>query len=631
MLSREAVGLVVVHGIGDPAPGEVLRDLTDSLSDARLATFDTVIQDMRFPDTVRSTSTRRVFFPAHFRTGWTPAGPGLGAKRELVAAEVFWGSASQLAPGQWGVLQGMASLLLNVPALVVGADDGSKGITGFLHRMAWFASMLLAGPMLAFNIVLLLALGLYIGFCSAVGIPGRPGELLIVVLTVAGSIALTRHDWLWFPEAQWSLRIAGVAAFVGMIWTGFSLQGFAIAGTRVLVIAVLVVSALVLFLGIYFCAAGLARKLTPSCHTVMLVVSLQLGFWALTLPLTAQVMQRALQRIQAKSIPELSGPVIAADGLQWTLVGFVVLVIALVVGMRLVHARIESARVTAGGKLAEARPARRLIVHPLIATALVGAAMLGASAMLLSVLTEWAPNRAMMVGTVVDIAGMAVVVLPLSITQLRLGLDLAHDVIFYIYYRCDCGRELLKRTRDPRKEQTVVNPMRARVSAVLRHLVDDLGVQQLVIVAHSQGSIIAVDELKNFVSTRPLPPVSLVTCGSPVTDLYQHYFPTVYPEWQDDVWKPLFGRIGRWGNFYRLDDYVGTRITPPQGLCEFHQESIGPGGHTNYWRDPRFIAALGAWGLFDIPVRPRPSREVAMVAVGVTAPGSPGAVATASA
>jgi hypothetical protein len=24
----------------------------------------------------------------------------------------------------------------------------------------------------------------------------------------------------------------------------------------------------------------------------------------------------------------------------------------------------------------------------------------------------------------------------------------------------------------------------------------------------------------------------------------------------------------------------------------FRQESVGRGGHTNYWRDPRFVAAL---------------------------------------
>src|SRR5512138_3850390 len=103
MLSQGAIGLVVVHGIGDPAPGEVLRDVTDALLDAKLATFDSVVRDLRFGDDVRSTARRRVFFPAYFRTGRTLPRHSGDSKTEIVAAEVFWGSASQLAPGQWGV------------------------------------------------------------------------------------------------------------------------------------------------------------------------------------------------------------------------------------------------------------------------------------------------------------------------------------------------------------------------------------------------------------------------------------------------------------------------------------------------------------------------------------------------
>ena len=130
---------------------------------------------------------------------------------------------------------------------------------------------------------------------------------------------------------------------------------------------------------------------------------------------------------------------------------------------------------------------------------------------------------------------------------------------------------------------------------------EDHELSLLVIMAHSQGTIIAVDEIAKSWSEKALPPVTLVTFGSPVTELYQHYFPLVYPPWSDDEWDTLFTRITRWGNFYRVDDYVGRRITPPTGLCDFFEAAVGRGGHTNYWRDPRFLDALNTWGLFVVP------------------------------
>ena len=65
-------------------------------------------------------------------------------------------------------------------------------------------------------------------------------------------------------------------------------------------------------------------------------------------------------------------------------------------------------------------------------------------------------------------------------------------------------------------------------------------------------------------------------------------------------WDGFFQRLKRWANFYRLGDYVGTTVTPPgTGRCEFRQAAIGTGAHTGYFQDPRFIAALKEWRLFE--------------------------------
>src|SRR5687767_1796861 len=122
---RGPIGLIIVHGIGEPNPGDALADFTDSLAQARLASFDEVQRLHRLKDEAQSNpATRTEFFPAHVRRGATADGV------PIVAAEVYWGSASQLAPGRLGVLHGIVSVMLNTPALIVGSDEKRRGTAG---------------------------------------------------------------------------------------------------------------------------------------------------------------------------------------------------------------------------------------------------------------------------------------------------------------------------------------------------------------------------------------------------------------------------------------------------------------------------------------------------------------------
>ncbi|MCB0086231.1 MAG: hypothetical protein KDE47_35060, partial [Caldilineaceae bacterium] len=86
--------------------------------------------------------------------------------------------------------------------------------------------------------------------------------------------------------------------------------------------------------------------------------------------------------------------------------------------------------------------------------------------------------------------------------------------------------------------------------------------------------------------------IDFITMGSPITHLYQEYFPGDYPPWTDTAfWQKLYGRLRRWRHFYRVDDFVGMSIEPPvQHTVDFIQRGIGAGGHTNYWDDDRFMA-----------------------------------------
>jgi hypothetical protein len=576
------LGLIVVHGIGDPSPGEALRDVTDAMEAEGIASFDAVVQERRLLD-VRSRNNRLKFFPVHLRTGVLKGTTG----QPVIAAEVFWGSASQLARGRWGVLQGMASLLLNVPTLVMGAKGGKS----FVAVVSWWASMTLASVAFALNTLLMLTLAVYIALCYVVGAPPGRWELAAPVVASAVTFGLSWHNWLWFREACLAFRYAGPICLLVWLITERTLLGFSTVTVWMLGVTIAFAAALVLTAGIAFAAQRLAGNRAPEPVTAALSLSLQFGLWTLIVPIAWQGLFTLVPKDgEQQWMVDAFAKAAAANGLQWPL--------ALAVMAAFGFVTIRRLRQAAAGRRAE-----RLILHPVIGTTLVVAVMIGAAIVLLGTIRPgWIKPAQDLAARVpnVKLVGAALLLVPLLTSQLRHALDLAYDVMYYLYYATEPGRRLLSRTRDDDRGN---NPPRHRFYAVVNHLLEQ-ELEHLVILAHSQGTVIALDELTHSWSTkRPLPPITLVTCGSPISQLYQHYFPTFYPDWSSSQWMVFFSRVVAWNNFYRLDDYVGTTITPPPPFGgEFRQEPVGRGGHTDYWRDPNFIRALKR-RVFD-PVEP---------------------------
>ena len=584
------IGLVIVHGIGDPSPGEALRDLTDAMEASGIASFDAVVQERRLNDTF-GRDEKLKFFPVHLRTG-TLRGE---MPREVIAAEVFWGSASQLAPGRWGVLQGAVSLLLNVPTLVMGA----RGEKNVVTELSWSGSMLMASAAFALNALLMLTLGAYIALCYiGGGIPTR-SEALAPIAAAFAVLLASRHRWLWFKETCWAFRLAPLC-LVPWLFTGRTLRSFSNLAVPILMIVIVVIVGLVLAAGVAFIARQVARRATPADVTATLAVCLQFGLWTLIVPLAWQALFALVpEGCEQPWMIEGFGKAARSNGLQWPLALLVLTSFAAVTVRRWLQAR-RAQKGIDDSKTAEAahnaRPADRLILHPIIATTLFVSVMAGALVVLLaSVRPDWVARVHALASFFANpkLTGAALVVVPLLSGQLRLALDLAYDVMFYLYYATEPGRPVLSRTSGEIRSN---NPMRSRFYAVVNHLAFEQKADELIILAHSQGTVIALDELAHSWAkeTEKLPRISLVTFGSPITQLYQHYFPEFYPGWKDKHWSTFFSRLSAWTNLYRLDDYVGTVINPPPAFngATLHQEAIGIGGHTNYWRDPRFLAAL---------------------------------------
>jgi hypothetical protein len=192
---------------------------------------------------------------------------------------------------------------------------------------------------------------------------------------------------------------------------------------------------------------------------------------------------------------------------------------------------------------------------------------------------------------------------------LRSVLDVALDVANWLRH-------------DPRA-RTPSARIAARFASLLRHVAawrDPLtgaGYRAVVIVAHSQGTVITADLFRYFkyVDEPELPPnrsperrvpVYLFTMGNPLWQLYGLRFPDQYGWVRDDA--PPAGdftshpdpnelSVDVWSNFYRSGDYVGrslwhadadgdtTRAWEPALRVDGRKRErcIGAGGHTHYW------------------------------------------------
>lgn len=125
-----------------------------------------------------------------------------------------------------------------------------------------------------------------------------------------------------------------------------------------------------------------------------------------------------------------------------------------------------------------------------------------------------------------------------------------------------------------------------RFLATIRFLKDaaDGEEQELLIVAHSQGTVIVLDQLVAGLWERELrgyfSSVTILTFGSPITHLYQNYFPSQYPPRDGTLSYGVPRTDFRWCNVYRVDDFVGTELAG-QGVEE--QVAGEMGGHGRYW------------------------------------------------
>jgi len=192
--------------------------------------------------------------------------------------------------------------------------------------------------------------------------------------------------------------------------------------------------------------------------------------------------------------------------------------------------------------------------------------------------------------------------------RLRVALDAMSDISNYF--------------DDPPDGQSPRARIYSRFAALLAYI-REAGYSRVVIVAHSQGTVISADLLRYLHVQRRLGavagsvPVSLVTVGSPLRDLYAQRFPLLY-EWLSgdptdfETAGPRARDIGvrEWINVCRAGDYVGRFIWTPKTPDAFavatlddsggavarraedrSEFCLGAGAHTRYFSNDALVLA----------------------------------------
>lgn len=163
---------------------------------------------------------------------------------------------------------------------------------------------------------------------------------------------------------------------------------------------------------------------------------------------------------------------------------------------------------------------------------------------------------------------------------------------------------------DPPDRQVPRGRIYSRYASLLAYL-REAGYARIVILAHSQGTVISADLLRylrvqgRLQSIVGALPIALVTVGSPLRDLYAERFPLLYRwvssrEADFEVAAPAAADLGatEWVNACRSGDYVGRFIwTPDRDAARFGIAIVDPDGSVEARRaDARTEFCLGAGG-----------------------------------
>lgn len=637
--------VLVIHGVGDPDAGNTLNRFARSLASEEKPLVEK--QSTVWLTEKSSVAHRTKTFPTHVRRLQIN-------DTNVEMAEVFWGDLSQVRRGTLGLIHGVFQILFGLRYVAyVAADQQGKGAF-YLKKLGLISSRMLHGPVLAvaFFLSLITAAamatdtmwaGSYKHLAWTHGVVVASAVLSFVLATVGKRLTKSRvvvRFWNWvMTVAFYSILLVVVKAFYidiyhpevscescqhpGLIWY---------CRVQIILLGLLwfVESGIVIAMGVCWAAASLHPRVNrPAINVAFLLPALAVGIWGQALPMLWVSAKEGITRL--KRVPEFAAAFDEAIPLLG--VQFVMLVITAAAAMFVIVRYFMWRNRNNIGTFLAGNRAPRLIVNRLQQLMLAGCTTVGVSLVFtLCVLnTLGIPYRENIFGQVLSEANKYAVVclapmaglIFLSLRHLRPAFDIVLDVVNHFYFRSTLMEDALEDDDEFDIMETTFeagslyfsrrDSIHNRMKRILVYYRDRLQHRpELVIVSHSQGTMVAIEVLNDpemawlsgcFSHT------SLLTMGSPFTYLYQTYFGHLYPSLNAPQWDDLRTRLDRWVNLFRIDDFVGQKIEfPIKGkslqettmlardtsatiqTCTDHP--LGCRGHTNYWEDVEAIAVI---------------------------------------
>lgn len=648
-LRRQVV--LMVHGVNVDVPGSTVQEFASSYAAMRGAPMQAADEVIWVPES-DDTDLRHVrTFPAHV-CRLTIEG------RSMLMAEVFWGDISHVPPTLWGALTGLFQIIfgLRFAAKYAAQPDGKPTL---LQKLCGFIAGLMHGPVLAINLYLafatlaaLLAITVIVSTSSVesqlagtgptVSLPRdqdglrppagpwtNPTMLAVSILVVAISIARTlrdtkaKQDW---QSTDWSMIVIGTAIGIIAIFelradrlSGQPSKTFQFYGQILInmlngVWGVIAISLFVAFL--VMCGSVLSgrRHARFGYVAAFIFTSTIASLWGLVIPtIWINILNRIPAGFRIHGTDELLLKALTLLGYLWiTAAIFVILGAA-----TWVRLQAWATKNTAEGCPPDGRnQAPRLVLGAVMTTFIICSTVIwslaalnegigavrdlvqvdaGSAAGQNQLVPLTVPNANRFAFALVGAVGIGVI---FYVNDLRLVLDMVLDVAnhfreeWWVEQSSTIGkRPTLRYGR--RIRDRIQARMRAVLNAIDRESCQDA---ELIVLSHSQGTIVATDVLNEAATAELLKPFrrcALMTFGSPLTHLYNHYFPGEYPslDLQSARWQHLDQNVDQWVNVYRIDDFVGTFVTAsnsskPQNI------PVDRGGHTGYWCDRQVLARI---------------------------------------
>jgi hypothetical protein len=624
--------LLIVHGVGDPAPGETISHFSRALvtTDCPLVEQKEVLwlsdeQADRPPESGRFAKTFSTHVSHLSRND-----------KYTTAAEIFWADLSRVRRGLFGAVWGVFQIVFGLRYVAyVAADQPGWGAWG-LRALGLHSSRILHGPLLAVNFLLAILTILLVS-TQALWPDSHLNGFWADILALSASIGvLLLASGLWRVSRSRIFERFWFWTFIGAFFLGVLVGARALFGVehdhiheqahselscglfwycRVFFLlmalqCVWLTAVLILMGGCWFVAIWHPKTRIQSLNVAIMLPTLLVGLWSLILPMVWVSAGEALKKfVDVQRYDWLFNEAVPLLGVQCVaamlLVGSMVFVLIRYSVWRLRN-QVEHYH--------QGHRAPRLILNPFVKASIAFSLVLG---ICVSLLMSWmqldgTPYEEVALGRfLVEANKYAIsILLPLtgllilSLKHLRPALDIVLDVVNHFYLRPANEEEFMVDDDefDIKKVSAVTGNIEftrrlaisSRMRRVLRCFAEKYDHRPvLTIISHSQGTLIAAEVLNSdeldWVKEK-FSAINFVTMGSPIHHLYQYYFPHIYPDIDQPFWSNLRSRINRWVNIFRIDDFVGTEIPFSDSI----ENSIGPkctnhaitiAGHNWYWTD----------------------------------------------